>query len=105
TRTSWRMAIIQSVDLSPGETLSVWAEYTSYRRRSDRETLILRRATVSPEFTVEASDDIDYDLGPQHREALRRVGPHTYRLDGTLLPWQGVSLRWWPRANSIEGQR
>lgn len=98
TQLGWHVRAEMVQELQPGATLLVSAEYVSYRRHSDRETLIFVRPTVSPEVTVTVPDGFTWDLSGQYRTPLQTVAPNVKRLAGTCLPFQGLSLRWWPES-------
>lgn len=87
-----------SIELQPGETMTVWCETTQYRYATDRETLVLVGPVENPEIEVVLPDNLRFDIGVQHREKVINTGPNVYRLQGTLLPYQSISLRWWPKA-------
>ncbi len=84
-------------DLAPGEKVSVWSEFTQTKQRSDQIGTVLIQATENPRILVEVPDDLSYAIGVQHRENLIQMMQHNYRLIGTVLPYQSISLRWWPK--------
>lgn len=90
--------------LAPEEKISVWSKSIQVRRLSDRENLVLALPTVSPEITVKIPDSFNFVLEVQHRQNLKRIGDGCYRLEGTLLPYQGISFRWWPAQPGAKGQ-
>jgi hypothetical protein len=93
----WSIALIDSLSLPAQETVTFWAETEQLRHRDDREVFVATFPLENPEIEIVIPPDFDYDIGTHHRERLVEREPHIYRLHGTLLPYQGINLRWWPK--------
>jgi hypothetical protein len=86
--------------IRPGDIWTIWASGHETRRRSGaRFDLVFEIPTCDPVVTVRPCEDIDFDVffGSRGQERLRRIGPNTCELPGTLLPNQLLSVRWWRR--------
>jgi hypothetical protein len=94
----WAITFSDKIELRPQEKVSVWFDTSQIRRFSDRETVVLLHAVERPQIEISVPLDMEYDIGVQHRERLTRISPNAYRLEGSLLPYQGISLRWWLKA-------
>jgi hypothetical protein len=93
------------VELAPGEELTATAEAEEPKRTNDALVFTLSQATRNPSVTVETLTSFEYEVyfGNREQEALRRIGPNTVELPGTLLPGQVLTVRWW-RAQEAHAQ-
>jgi hypothetical protein len=90
------------VELAPGEELTATAEAEEPKRVNDELVFVLSQATKNPTVTVESPDGIDYRVlfGNRQQQGLRRIGPDTFELPGTLLPGQMLTVRWWRQSDA-----
>jgi hypothetical protein len=93
----WAITFSKQIELHPQEKVTVWFDTSQIRRFSDRETVVMIQAVERPQIQITVPEDMQYDISVQHRQRLTRISPNGYRLEGSLLPYQGISLRWWPK--------
>ena len=94
----WALRFIyKGIKIKKDKPVTVSYETEQVRRKSDRENMIMTRLVENPQIEIVVPDSFLYDINVQHRKILDQIPPHNYRLNGTLLPYQGISFRWWPK--------
>jgi hypothetical protein len=87
----------KELSLKPGERITVIAEGEETRYVSDAWFLHVRSATANPRVTVHVPPSLCWHVRFENRaESVNELGPLTRELPGTLLPGQGIQVRWWP---------
>ena len=81
----WAITFLLPIELRPGGKISVWFDTSQISDLSDRENVVLGHAVERPQIEISLPEDMQYDIGVQHRETLTRISPNLYRLEGSLL--------------------
>jgi len=86
------------VPVYPGGEVECLAEGIEIKRLNDDVTYSLAYCARSPKIYVEAPDTLGIQVGLNGAAPLQKH-PHTnlYELPGFYLPWQGMTVRWWPK--------
>jgi hypothetical protein len=83
--------------LKPGEQARMIAEGFEIKQRNDEYTLVFLRPSDRPEIIALSEIDgmtIDVTFGSRHPKETADHGH--FILPGTVLPYQGTRIRWWP---------
>jgi hypothetical protein len=91
-----------STPLVPDEEIEVWTTTFEYRRRQDRETVILGHATQGMTLKVVAGEGFKFYPDSGASEPFVQIGPQEWRCDGLFLPRSHFSLSWVPPENLAE---
>jgi hypothetical protein len=88
-----------ALHLDAKEQVTIYASGRETRHRSDAFFMNVQRITVNPTVTVEVPEGIEFEamFGQREQGRLQEIGPHVFRLPGTLLPHQVIQVRWWPK--------
>jgi hypothetical protein len=87
----------QEISLAPQEEIAAWFEVEEFKRRNDAQLFVFGYPTLNPMVTVRAFEGIEIEAGFGYRSTGEELAVGTYRLRGTLLPSQGIQIRWWER--------
>lgn len=100
----------KEVTLNPGDVIEVVTSWTEYREDVGSTYLVMTIPTKGIVVQVEAPHDIDCWVAFQHRDKYldnTRVGPSSFVLNGVLLPFQAITVKWVDKGRSrrwLEGQ-
>jgi hypothetical protein len=88
------------IKLEPEESCDVWCVGQETKRLSDDIRDVFVNATHNPRITVSVPPGFEFEVGfgSPRSEGQRHIGDSTVQLEGTLLPLQAVTVRWWPSA-------
>lgn len=93
------------VELSPNDEITVWFKFEELKRTNDATFFITTRPIRKPLVKVNAPDELGIHVAFAHREKQEQLESNVYRLNGTLLPFQHIQIRWWIKADSKEWQK
>jgi len=86
----------EDIPLDPQEEIIVWSEIEEIKHINDCNYWVFLYPTKNPQVTVKAYGDIEIVAGFAYREKqTKKISDHTYLLQGTLLPYQIIQIRWW----------
>ena len=85
----------QTVSLEPGEEITTWHEIEEIKRVNDVHTWVFRNPTLNPLVSIKAYEGIQITAGFGYRVPSEQLSADSYRLPGTLLADQAISIRWW----------
>ncbi len=95
--------IQQEITLNPDEECTFWYETEEIKRTTDVYHAIMLTPTKNPRVTAiletgeTAKESIRriVDFGSRHRLNVDVIGEDTVRMNGVLLPYQHIELRWY----------
>lgn len=85
----------RKISLAPGEEVDAWYELKEIKRTNDTQCWNFAYPTLNPMVSVRTPEGIGFHVDFGYRIESQRLGNDTYRLAGTLLPGQVISIRWW----------
>ena len=85
----------QYVPLAPNEEFVVWHEIEEVRRVNDEQSWVYLHPTLNPIVSIKAYNGIHISVGFGHRIPKEQLDNDTFRLPGTLLADQEITIRWW----------
>ena len=95
----------KEIRLEPQETATVWASGQQTTRRSADLTFFVRAVTIDPLVVVNTKpDNIDVNVTFASRPSdgsTEERGECRFSHRGALVPFQGLTVRWWERANTV----
>ncbi len=94
-----------NIDIPPKGKVSSRYVYEETKENNDSAHFNSRVAVKYPLVVVEIDkecEDLDYVVGFAHREEQSTHGSNAYRLPGTLMPHQAITIRWWEKDKSKE---
>ena len=90
----------QEVPLVPNEEVTVWFESEEVMRTADEQIWVFGCPTMNPSVTVKVFEGLSAAVNFGYRSPAEQLGIGTHRLKGTLLPGQGITVRWWDSSKS-----
>jgi len=94
--------------LEANETVDVLCDGYEFRGINDHYTIVFRTTVIDPRLAVTIlSTEIDHALHHSDRleEDQEKDRGGYYSLKGTLLPYQGIEIRWWRKADLVREAR
>jgi len=85
----------EKVTLAPNEEIDTWCEVEEIKRTNDFQSWNFAYPTLNPKVFVKSYEGLGYRVNFGYRKESEQVENDTYRLNGTLLPGQLLSLQWW----------
>lgn len=85
----------KKIPLAPGEEITIWHKTEEVKRVNDAQNWVFWHPTLNPLVIVKSYAGIHIEVNFGHRVVAQRLGADTYRLNGTLLPSQVITIRWW----------
>lgn len=85
----------RKIPLAPDEEITIWHRIEEIKRVNDVQSWVFWHPTLNPLVIVKSYAGIHIGVSFGHRVAAQRLGADTYRLNGTLLPSQVITIRWW----------
>jgi hypothetical protein len=84
--------------LEPGETIALHYLAHETRLRSEAYSQTIMQPTTQPTISVDCDRgvDLNFDVHFGNRGSVLKMGSH-WHLQATLLPYQVITLRWWPK--------
>ncbi len=105
TNRRWEAKLVDELWLEANETVVVLCDGYEFRAVNDHYTMVFRTTVVDPKLEVTIlSPEIDHALHHSDRleEDQRENRGGYYSLKGTLLPYQGIEIRWWRKVDLVQ---
>lgn len=87
--------IAKDISLAPSEEITFWHETEEVKRVNDEQSWVFLHPTLNPLVSIKAYDGIHISVGFGHRIPPEQLNIDTYRLPGTLLADQVITIHWW----------
>jgi hypothetical protein len=87
----------KKLSVHPNNVVEALGEAVEYKRKNDEINYVLAYCARSPKIYVEAPHSFELLVGISGAQEIQKH-PHTgeYELPGFYLPWQKMSVRWYP---------
>lgn len=85
----------RKVSLAPNEKIDTWYEIEEIKRTNDIQGWNFAYPTLNPVVVVKAYEGLGVKVDFGYRIPSEQLSNDTYKLPGTLLPGQSLSVQWW----------
>ena len=101
----------EKVIIPKDEKVILWYEIEEIKHVSDIHYEMFAFATIEPEITFHEPPKelshlgINVSFGTREQKNFTKIGRDTLRLKGTMLPYQGIEVRWWNNKDAEQWQK